>query len=277
MAQLTKTGEVAEFIDDDQFGTGQSVDKCGPEAVSEVWHATEPGQPNHYTSADVHAMAHADYTKYIGPDVPSDHGGTSNQTLYNMLEEHGFHYQGGPARMSWVKAELNAGKIVIIGIVESSVHDNGVGGCPYAWNTNGLTHVIVASGPAGDNDIAVRDTANIGPQGVRPGPRYYDANKLQLISATSVTPTWLGAPPPTPATPVAIDLALALWNSTGTAAPYNTGIATDWKEHYNMYGPPLGKEFNTEDGGEPVKAQSFAGGWCAWNRATSKATWHKWQ
>jgi len=205
MVALTPSGEVGYYVDDNQFGSGQSVDKCGPEAVSLFWHSVAPGQRNPYSSADVHSMAAADYIHFIGADIASDHNGTSNQTLYNMLAFHHFNYKSGPLSIDWVKGWLEQGYPVILGIVESSVHDIGLGSNPYSWNTSGLTHVIVASGPGAAGELLVRDTANIGPSGVRPGPRRYDVNKLQLVSATMVVPSWLPIPgsstPPAPIPP----------------------------------------------------------------------------
>src|SRR5579885_3620743 len=72
---LSPSGEVARFIDDDQFNWGlESTMKCGPEAVSLFWHSLPPGQANPYKAADIHAMAHNDYVKFVGSDVPSDQG-----------------------------------------------------------------------------------------------------------------------------------------------------------------------------------------------------------
>lgn len=308
MPQLTPSGEVAVFTDDNQFGTGQSVDKCGPEAVSIIWHAVKPGLAQSYTSAEIHAMASADYQKYIGPDTSSDTGGTSNEILYEMLAEHGFHYEAGPVEMSWVKQQLALGLPVIIGIVESSVHDNEVGGVPYAWNTAGLTHIIVASGQGNSGEILVRDTANIAPNGVRPGPRHYDANKLQLISATSVTPSWLEQPaPPPPEQPAPppektwisgsqAQQADDYWGSTtahaasgnrGTGGIFpegqtpnaSTGIAKAWQTEYmngRNWGPPISYEFASVDwDGNAIVAQMFAGGRCEWRDGSGK--WYSWQ
>lgn len=205
MVQLTSSGEVAQFIDDDQFGNGQSVDKCGPEVVSLFWHSVKPGQHNPYTSAEVHTMAHDDYVQFIGPDVRGDQAGTGDQTLYDMLKFHGFHYEIGPLEWPWIDGWLNAGYPVIIGgVQESTVHDQALDGAvPYAWNTSGLYHIILASGPGG----LFRDTANIGPSGVRPGPRRYNTNDLRFTTATMVVPTWLpvpgGSAPPAPPAPPA--------------------------------------------------------------------------
>ncbi len=222
MALLTPSGEVAVFKDDDQFATGQSQDKCGPEAVAVFWHSTKPGTNNPYTAADIHQMAASDYIRFIGPDVTSDHNGTSNQTLYDMLAYHHFAYKIGPADITWVKGWLAAGYPVIIGVVESSVHDQGLGGSnPYNWDTTGLTHVIIATGPGAANELLCRDTANIGTGGPRPGPRRYDATKLQLISATMVVPSWL--PVPASSTPPK--------SAPGNApTPPAQNQTTDWKK-----------------------------------------------
>lgn len=205
---ITASGEVAQFVDDNQFGSGQSQDKCGPEAISVFWHSTKPGTHNPYTAQDVHNMAHDDYIKFIGPDVTSDQGGTSNELLYNMLRAHGFAFVEGPLSISWIKGWLENAYPVIIGLTESSVHDIGINGSPYNWDTTGRTHIIVVSGPGNGDELLVRDTANIDTNGVvRTGPRHYTASKLQLTSATMVVPSWLPAtssanpPTPTPAPP----------------------------------------------------------------------------
>lgn len=278
MVQLTPSGEVAQFVDDDQFARGESVDKCGPEAVSTFWHSTAPGTPNHYTSADVHKMAHDDYVKYIGPDIPSDGGGTSNQTLYNMLNEHAFKYEVGPVNMTWVKEQLGRGLPVIIGIVESSVVDNQLGANPYNWNTTGLTHIIIASGQGAGGEILVRDTANIAPNGVRPGPRHYDANRLQLISATAVTPTWVSNPPP-PAPPDPDADAIAAWNAGGSPkAPFvkGHGIPDSYAKSFHdghYYGVPLEPERSHEENGVTIVEEAFTAGFARWQADTNHTTW----
>lgn len=306
MVALTPNGEVAQFIDDNQFGPFQSVDKCGPEAVALFWHSVAPGQHNPYSAADVHKMAHDDYETFCGPDVPSDHNGTSNQALYNMLKEHNFKYDIGPAEMAWVKEQLGQGLPVIIGIVESSVVDNQLGANPYNWNTTGLTHIIVASGAGAGGEILVRDTANIATNGVRPGPRHYDANRLQLLSATAVHPSWVTNPPPPPPDHRGPQAA-ATWCSTtiGAVAPggnngnapvvmgifpegqtpnYSTGIAQSWLNEYmqgHNYGPPTSYEYTEVEGkkvtdwnGNEIVQQNFLGGRCEW--ANGKGNWYKW-
>ena len=172
---LTPSGEVARFIDDDQFASGQSTEKCGPEAVALFWHSTAPQANNPYSSSQVHQMAAEDYQKFIGLDNPQDQGGTSNQTLYDMLAFHHFAYKVGPVGdWGWIKGWLALGYPVIIGIAEASVYDLQLKANPYAWNPAGLYHIILCTGAGSTGEILVRDTASIAPTGVRPGPRHYD-------------------------------------------------------------------------------------------------------
>lgn len=200
MPLTTPSGEIAHYIDDDQFGAGQSQDKCGPEAVAQFWHSTKPDVDNHYTSADIHNQASSLYVHFIGPDVASDQNGTSNQALYNMLDFVGFKDRHLPLPLDHtvISAWLKDGYAVIVGCAESSVHDIEVGGSPYGWNTSGLYHIFNLTGVDNEGNYLVRDTANVG----RPGPRHYKTD-LALTSATLVAASWMPVPksatPPTPA------------------------------------------------------------------------------
>lgn len=192
---LTASGEVCQCVDDNQFQSNTSQDKCGPEAVSVFWHSTKPGTPNTYTAQDVHSMAHFDYVRFIGPDTTNDTGGTSNELLYAMLKYHNFSFKQGPLSLDWIKGWVTNGYPVIIGITESSVYDVEIKGNPYNWNTTGRTHIVLVTGVGANDELLIRDTANIDLSGnVRKGPRKYTASKLQLISATMVVPTWLSVP-----------------------------------------------------------------------------------
>src|SRR6267154_3375719 len=91
--KLTPSGEVAVFVDDDQFAGFESVMKCGYEIVAMFWHSVRPGDHNPYTSAAVHQMAHDDYLLYVGPDISTDRGGMSDAQLYADLSHHDFHYR----------------------------------------------------------------------------------------------------------------------------------------------------------------------------------------
>lgn len=212
--QLTETKEVSVFIDDNQFGNGESVDKCGPEALALFWHSVKPGQKNTYTSQSVHTMAHSLYEQFIGPDVPGDKQGTSNETLYKMIESLGFKYYKAPDSIAldpdkaypWVRGWLQAGYPVVLGgINESAVRDTALSGLrnPYNWDTTGLFHIILATGPERPGFLRVRDTANIDQTTgkVRPGPRVYETAGLTITTATMLVPSWL--PDPKSSTPPA--------------------------------------------------------------------------
>src|SRR5258708_40146865 len=75
---------------------------------------------------------------------------------------------------------------------ETGMYDIGLGDIvPYAWTPTG-NHCIVVSGVDANGNFLVHDCASIAPSGVRPGPRTYDASKLQIVSATAVIPPWKG-------------------------------------------------------------------------------------
>jgi hypothetical protein len=199
---LTATKEVCNFLDDNQFNAGESQDKCGPEALALFWHSTAPNVKNTYIPEDIHNMAHKLYEKFIGPDVSSDVRGTDDATLYKMIEYLGFKYYKCPdvstdKAYPWIRAWLQNGYPVVMGgISESSIKDTALTGLksPYAWDTSGLFHIILATGPESPGFIRVRDTANY-----RPGPRVYETTGLTMTTATMLVPSWL--PDPKNATP----------------------------------------------------------------------------
>ena len=82
--------------------------------------------------------------------------------------------------------------------------------------------------------------------------------------------------PPTPVRNIHMEAQmLATWNLL-VQVPYTTGIAADWKKHYQKFnaGPPLGGEVKTVDwGGVPIVLQWFAGGFrCEWKNGSG--TWY---
>ncbi len=63
---LSRTGEVGEFLDDNQFAPpGGSFNKCGPESIALCFHSVAPGQHNPFTPQDIHRMAHDDYVAFV--------------------------------------------------------------------------------------------------------------------------------------------------------------------------------------------------------------------
>jgi len=187
---LSRTGEVGEFLDNNQFQEG-SQDKCGPETVATVFHSAAPGKENPFTSHNIEHMAEADYTHFIGRNVLPDIAGTDNETLYHMLRSHSLPFEILPHDWSVVCAKLAEGKPVIIGGVrESTVFDVGLGRCPYGWAyTDQLFHIILATGLGSQaNTLKFRDTANVRVA----GPREYRTDHMTFTTATAIHPAWLG-------------------------------------------------------------------------------------
>lgn len=200
LAPRSKSGEVAEFIDDDQFASGQSVDKCGYEIVSLFWHSVPVNHKNPYTGADVHLMAHNDYMRFAGPDVASNQAGMSNAQLVRELALHNFKFQYVLPPTDWhaVRSFLLYGYPVLLGGVdEATVYDVEHGGCPYSWIRPHVDyfHILLATGLSLSDELLCRDTANIGPDGkVRIGPRRYRTAGLKLTTAVALVPSWLPVP-----------------------------------------------------------------------------------
>lgn len=207
--------EVGTYIDVDQFVTGKSVDTCGFMAILLNHFARQKGQAYGTTVEVLQASQVTWYTNYDGPDVSTNHNGMTNAQLYKMIVGIGNHYQnlypdGGVQKAKLVeeiKYWIGDGYPVLIAIAESTVYDVGLGGCPYKWNTTGLSHIITVTGVAKSGNFLVRDTANVG----RQGPREYLADRLELYEATVFVPTWLPRPysafdmyPPTMKLPVAV-------------------------------------------------------------------------
>lgn len=200
---LSNTGEVADFTQADQFQPSKSQFECGYFAGAVCKAMAQVGKPPSQSVAQIIAEAEAWYAQYDGSDAITNTDGMTLPQLYELLAQVSLHYQSTATDVATVRAWLAVGYPVIIAITESSVHDLALGDVnPYPWATAG-THIIVATGLAPASNILVRDTANCtnlyDPNSLRPGPRTYDAAKLQLVSATVCVPPWL--PRPASATP----------------------------------------------------------------------------
>lgn len=198
--------EVCSVVDVSQFAeVGTSLDKCGFYSVSLLFHAGKTGQAPPFNGSDVASWADGEYGAYDGADVASNANGMTMGTLEAVLHDAGLHYQVvGSGELGYhtermtaeyIRAWLELGYPVVLAVAEDNVYDLDLGGSPYAWDTSGLYHIITATGIDGDA-ILCHDTASIAPDGVRPGPRRYDASKLQagLTSATAVVMSWLQRP-----------------------------------------------------------------------------------
>lgn len=195
---VSPSGEVATFVNVSQFETGRSAFECVAFAAALCKYMGPPNGGPAGSPGDVSHDAQYWYGRLTGSTNASNMAGMSLEQLHIMLGGLGLRWGGLPINansshasdIEHVKASLQLGRPVVICGSETGFHDIELGDrVPYAWNPTG-NHAIVATGIAADGNILVRDTANIGPGGVRPGPRRYDTSKMFLISGTEIIPNW---------------------------------------------------------------------------------------
>jgi len=201
MVTLSATGEVAEFLDVDQFLPHRSYYECGFFSVAVVRGMNQPGQPPLLTAAQMAADVEFWYASdYGGDNSDRNCDGMSLQQLYDLLDLVGLHYVpiDNFTNIDLIRAWIKQGFPVIVAGAEVGMYDIGLGDVnPYGlWYPQG-NHIITLTGVRSDGNFLVRDTANVWPDyfTLRSGPRVYDASKLQLISATAIIPPWLRQPP----------------------------------------------------------------------------------
>ncbi len=199
MIPLSSSGEIADFQDVDQFQPGRSEFACGFFGVAIVKAMNQVGQPPTQSAAQMIAEAEAWYAQYNGNNSAANEAGMSLPQLYDLLGQTGLRYQDIAPNVETIRAWIAAGYPVIIAGAETGMIDLGLGGLvPYPWHPAG-NHIIVVTGLAHDGNFLVRDPANCtsltDPHSLRPGPRTYNASKLQLVSATAVVPRWRSEPP----------------------------------------------------------------------------------
>ena len=199
MAELSPTGEIASFLDVNQFQPGRTQFACGYFACSIVKSMTMVGQQPTQTAQEMIAEAEQWYAQFDGDNSIRNMDGMSLQQLYDLLAQIGLRYRASATNSDTLRAWLRLGYPVIVACAESSVHDLALDdGVPYPWHPSG-NHIIVLTGVTPDDNFLARDTANVtnlyDPNSLRPGPRRYDAAKLQMVSATVILPAWLPVPP----------------------------------------------------------------------------------
>jgi hypothetical protein len=184
--------EVASFLDVSQFEQGESAYECVAFSASLIYYCGPPGHGATGTGEQVDQLADFWYGKEEGSYASSNANGMSLDAEYMMLRGIGLHYHALSTDVASIKTALQEGLPVMLCGAETGMHDLALGDrVPYAWTPTG-NHCIVASGIASDGNLLVHDCASIAPSGVRPGPRTYDASKLQIVSATAVIPRWKG-------------------------------------------------------------------------------------
>lgn len=198
MTILNPAGEVANFVNESQFEGGESAYECGFFTVYLNAGAGQPpaGAPR-FSGEEVDQLADAAYKRFWGNNLPSDKQGMSLYQLHLLLTEEKLFYPEcvlEEINLNVIRGYLSHGYGVILCVKEDSIFDLELGDrVPYAWKPSG-NHIITACGFSGGDTLLCRDTASIAPDGVRPGPRRYDAGKLNIINATAVVYPWLPRP-----------------------------------------------------------------------------------
>ena len=196
---LTSSGEIASFRDVDQFQPAKTQFACGFFSCALVKAMAAVGQTAAQTVAEMIAEAEQWYTQDNGNDALSNTNGMTLQQLYDLIVQIGLHFQATNTDAQTLRAWLKLGYPVVVAGAETGFYDMGLGDVvPYPWTPSG-SHIIVLTGVAADGNFLVRDAANVtnlsNPDALRPGPRKYDARRLQLSSATAVIPAWKVRPP----------------------------------------------------------------------------------
>jgi hypothetical protein len=207
MPTRSRTGEVADFCDADQFQPAKTQEACGFFAVACVDAAAPAGHPCTKTVAQVIAEAETWYAQYNGSNDLSNVAGMTQDQLHQLLKQVGLQYYQLANDLNQIRSWIQAGFPVIINGVEDSYYDIALGDIvPYYWNGAGLDHIITLTGVTSDGNFFVRDSANVtdlnNPHSLRPGPRQYDARKMQLLWATAVVMHGQVAPVVQEGTPV---------------------------------------------------------------------------
>lgn len=179
-------GEVADFVDVSQFIPGRSAYECVAYSAALCYYAGLPGHGPTGTALQASNLAQYWYGREEGSNLASNTNGMSVEAMYNMLQGMGLEYSPIVASLAQVKIAIAGGLPVMLCGAETGMYDVLLGDrVPYSWTPTG-NHCIVVSGVRDDGNLLVHDCASINSSGVRPGPRVYDASKLQIVSATAV-------------------------------------------------------------------------------------------
>jgi hypothetical protein len=254
-------GEIVNVQEADQFQIGKSQFCCGFFTCAILRSMVQPGTGKTPTlnEQQVITNALAWYAQYDGTPAITNTNGMTLEQLYELLQQIGLHFQATSPDATTARGWLQAGYPLAAAVYETSVYDLALGDTnPYPWKPAG-THIIALTGVAANGNLLIRDSANCtnlyNPNTLRPGPRTYDAAKLQFVSLTVVVPPWMPRPASTvpPAfAPVQADPSLKIpdgWSDDGsTLTAPNGGQAVLGFRHYilthawDAADMPIGKE-----------------------------------
>lgn len=205
---LSPAGAVADLTSSNQLDGG-SQDKCGPWTAAELKYANLPGKGG-VAKTLIQSFAHAEYVKYIGPDVPSDQQGSSIDNMHSFFKDAGnLHYwdieaisatSAQASDLAHLRRAVGAGYPVAMTVAEQSVISKRSGKCPYPWQPRlgNVNHIFTLVGLDKDGDFIVADELN----SFEPWPAIYKAavidcswaSVVQLVGPDARTP-WLAPIP----------------------------------------------------------------------------------
>lgn len=260
MVKLSSKGEIGDFLDVDQFQPAKTQFACGYFSGAIIKAMAQVGQPPAQSVQAAIDEAESWYASDHGNNSLSNTDGMSLQEEYDLIvQKLGMHFQTIALDVSAVQGWVHAGYPVMLTISEISVFDMALGENPYtAWSPRG-NHILVVSGIASDGNFLVRDPANCtnlyDPHSLRPGPRKYEANRLQIWTATVVVPPWL--PRPTSATPPAGGVSMSTiptgWQDDGhtLTAPNGHRVVLGFRDHvlntnWDPSNQPLEEEWHAD-------------------------------
>lgn len=277
MVALNAHGEICDVLDVSQFEPGRSAYECVAYAAALLKFAGLPGQGPTGTALQASNVAQYWYGREEGGNSAANKNGMSVQAMENMLQGMGLSYSvASTGSLNDIRRSVQEGKPCLVGGVEAGLFDLSLGDrVPYNWPPSG-NHVIVVTGIDHNGNLLVHDTANVDHTGkVRPGPRAYDAAKLQLVSVTSVSIGEEMIQPLTIEMPNVATLFRQLdsnhWQSRATGRILQFGLLADYKANGAASLRYLGDVISPEQvqpNGDVV--QFYASGARLWQKATGK-------
>ena len=281
MTAVNNHNEVCDLLDVSQFAPGHSAFECVAYSAALLKFAGKPGQGPAGTALQASNLAQYWYGKLEGGNSAANKSGMSVSAMETMLQGMGLVYRieelfDHDHTIALIQLCLREGTPCLVCGAENGMFDLALGDrVPYNWPPSG-NHAIVVSGIASDGNLLVHDCANVDQNGkVRPGPRAYDASKMQFVSVTSVQIGEEMIQPLSIDMPNVANMFRQLdsnhWQSIATGRILQFGLLADYKANGQASLTYLGDVLSPEQvqhNGDVV--QFYAHGARLWQKATGK-------
>lgn len=278
MTAVNSHNEICDVLDVSQFVSGKSAFECVAYSAALLKFAGKPGQGPTGTALQASNLAQYWYGREEGGNSAANKNGMSLDAEYAMLGGMGLAWTPTVLNVEGIRQSLREGRPCIVCGHEDGFFDLALGDrVPYNWTPTG-NHAIVVTGMDAHGNLLVHDCANVDANGkVRPGPRIYDASKMQLVSVTSVSILQGGDM----LQPLSIDMPNVAnmfrqldenhWQSIATGRILQFGLLADYKANGQASLTYLGDVLSPEQvqpNGDVV--QFYAHGARLWQKATGK-------